>query len=896
MKKIFLMAIAILLTGCQISFIEYPSTSIGITDSSTSTNTGSSSSSTDSSSNESSSSSDTSSIESSLIESSSSITFNTYTITFHLNGGIGEESQTYRDIDETFELYTPTRIGYTFAGWYKNNVFTGQPVTEITKGTTGDKQFWAKWEIVEYTITYHLNLGIGANNSTYNIETETFALDIPTRSGYAFLGWYNNSELSGDAISEIVIGSSGNKEFWALWEILTSYSITYHLNGGIGADNSSYNVQTPTFSLPTPTRGSYVFSGWYLNSVFTGQVVTEIIQGSTGNKEYWAKWVAVEYTITYNLNGGNGASNSTYTIETPTITLPSPNKSAYTFAGWYTNSGLTGQNVTTIPVGSTGNKVFYAKWTPISYTITYNLNGGTGVSNSTYTIESPTVNLPTPTKSGQTFSGWYDNSSFTGSNVTTIASGSTGNKEFWAKWQAGQNYTVIENGTITLSQVEKGAWYSKGIPPYKGNLNVLIIPVHFADSTTCQSAEKGRAGNCAQVKEDIQTTFFGTEAQTGWESLSTYYSKSSYGSLNITGTISDWYTSTYTKAQFQDMSLPSNTSYNSQVMLRNAVAWYKTQVSTNLSEFDLNNDNMLDVVYLVYDNAINNSAANSSQWAYKYYDYGAPSASSSNRQGYQYMWASMNFMYEDPNYTVDAHTFIHETGHLLNLDDYYNTDYGGTYPAGGLDMQDYNIGDQNAYSKFLLDWIDPMVVNNSGTIDLRPFESSGDAIIIPATSFNNSAYDEYLMLEYVTPTGLNYRDSHQRYGGNYPFFYQTAGLRVWHVDSRLAKNTGSGAYTSTYSSGSYTAHSNTPSRSKNSNIALIQLISKNGTNFFSQTSRQANSTDLFVQGDSFNPTGTNYTNQFIVNHGKFNTNTAIGYTFTITYLGTDKISIQFTKL
>jgi uncharacterized repeat protein (TIGR02543 family) len=146
-------------------------------------------------------------------------------------------------------------------------------------------------------------------------------------------------------------------------------------------------------------------------------------------------FVAVTYTITYNVNGGETIADSAYTIESEAIVLPVPVKTGYTFLGWYDNEAFTGDAVTAIPTGSYGNKAFYAKWEATTYTITYNLNGGTGVSNATYTIEDAAITLPEPTKTNHAFQGWYNNETLTGDAVTAIPAGSTGNKEFWAKWQ-----------------------------------------------------------------------------------------------------------------------------------------------------------------------------------------------------------------------------------------------------------------------------------------------------------------------------------------------------------------------------------------------------------------------------------------------------------------------------
>jgi uncharacterized repeat protein (TIGR02543 family)/uncharacterized protein (TIGR02145 family) len=184
----------------------------------------------------------------------------------------------------------------------------------------------------------------------------------------------------------------------------------------------------------------------------------------------------VTYTITYYPDGGTGANDDTYTIESATVTLPTGvTKSGYTFAGWYDNSGFSGSAVTEIPTGTTGDQEFWAKWDVVTYTITYNLNSGTGtMTPTTYTVESATINLPTPSRDGYTFDGWYDNSGFSGSAVTTIPTGSTGNKTYYAKWNV-VNYTITYNlnsgtGTMTpTSYTVESAAITLPTPTLRGN-------------------------------------------------------------------------------------------------------------------------------------------------------------------------------------------------------------------------------------------------------------------------------------------------------------------------------------------------------------------------------------------------------------------------------------------
>ncbi len=220
------------------------------------------------------------------------------------------------------------------------------------------------------------------------------------------------------------------------------YTVAYNKNSGTIANESSYTSYTygTGLTLPTPTRTGYIFGGWYENSGFTGSKVTSISTTATGNKTYYAKWTANTYTVTYNKNSGTIANESSYTSYTygTGLTLPTPTRTGYTFGGWYENSGFTGSKVTSISTNATGNKTYYAKWTANTYTVTYNKNSGTIANESNYTSYTyeTGLTLPTPTRTGYTFGGWYENSGFTGSKVTSISTSATGNKTYYAKWSS----------------------------------------------------------------------------------------------------------------------------------------------------------------------------------------------------------------------------------------------------------------------------------------------------------------------------------------------------------------------------------------------------------------------------------------------------------------------------
>ena len=149
---------------------------------------------------------------------------------------------------------------------------------------------------------------------------------------------------------------------------------------------------------------------------------------------------------------------------------------------------------------------------------------------------------------------------------------------------------------------------------------------------------------------------------------------------------------------------------------------------------------------------------------------------------------------------VDPRVFIHEMGHMFGINDYYDTTVHDeqtgltvtqSYIDGGFNMQDENVGAHDPYSMLLFGWIDPYIITDECTIEINPIASSGDVILLSATGLaGNSPFDEYLLIELYTPTGLNEFDSNE-----YDPLYalqgpQTAGCRIWHVDARLVDRVG----------------------------------------------------------------------------------------------------------
>ena len=224
---------------------------------------------------------------------------NAYTVTLNTNGGTinnGNVTEYTYGVGATLPTDV-TRTGYTFKGWYDNENLTGSPVTAIGGTEMGNKEYWAKWEINQYTITFDTAGGSVVTPITQNYGTAITAPADPTKNGYTFVGW--NPEIPATMPAEDLTVT-------AQWT-LNLYTISYNLNNGTATGNpDSYTVESDAITLNTPTRPGYTFTGWSGTGLDGENNMTVTIPtGSTGNRTYTAHW-------RYN---GSGHSYSYYTIK-----------------------------------------------------------------------------------------------------------------------------------------------------------------------------------------------------------------------------------------------------------------------------------------------------------------------------------------------------------------------------------------------------------------------------------------------------------------------------------------------------------------------------------------------------------------------------------------------------
>jgi uncharacterized repeat protein (TIGR02543 family) len=430
-----------------------------------------------------------------------------YIVTFVPNGG--SPAPDVRNIVKGKVTGQPTitRTGYTLDGWYTEAAFTKQ--WDFNKDTvTKDITLYAKWNGITYTVIYNKN----ASDATGTMENSSFTYDKReslrtntfTRPGYAFTGWAKTLTgavefTNGQSVLNLTTTPEATVTLYAVWKA-NAYTVRYDANGGSGTMTDSILLVGVAQSLRTNsfTRTGFTFIGWAtLSSATTVQyanseIVTNLTSTVGETKTLYAMW---GYTVTFNANGGSGTAPAAQTAASrSSITLPSGSmtRTDYTFGGWNTNADGMGTNYSAgASYTVTGNTTLYVRWV---YTVTFNINGGTGTTPAAQTANpGSSITLPGGSglsKIGYTFGGWNTNVSGTG---TTRAAGSSftpsGNITLYAKWvglispdrieyywvdehgslvtTSGGAVTVAPGGTLEITARDEGytarQWYLNGV-------------------------------------------------------------------------------------------------------------------------------------------------------------------------------------------------------------------------------------------------------------------------------------------------------------------------------------------------------------------------------------------------------------------------------------------------
>lgn len=555
------------------------------------------------------------------------------------------------------------------------------------------------------------------------------------------------------------------------------------------------------------------------------------------------------------------------------------------------------------------------------YSTLLNENGHrANVQTISWTISDSSVASLTPSYDGSV----VDISSLKLGNATITAS--YGDLSASCALEVTSSYIPEQKGLdYTYQDYIKNNWYALASSPTLVKNNLLIIPIWFTDSSNYIAVSSRE-----DVRNDIQTAYLGSEGETGWQSVKTFYENESRGKLSFNGVVTDWYECGYSSTSYYS---ETTGLANTKLLATSAVNWYKsTNNISALTDFDCDHNGYLDGVMLIYAAPDSNSYKknNDNMWAYCYWLQG-DNANVSNPQPNVFFWASYDFMYssftaiertgktsfgggDTSNCNVDAHTFIHEMGHVFGLEDYY--DYSNQYnPASGFSMQDFNVGAHDPYSRLAYGWDKVYVPTQTSTFHVNPYQESGDLVLLSNHQASvNSPFDEYILLELYSPTGLNEFDCNAAYHGNYPQGPKEYGFRVWHVDARLlylndpehgdvdaskvATEPINGKYYYHMMSNTYYSSSTkdyiSPLGSSYANYNILQLIRPSASATYQPTD-DFSSKSIFKSGTSLSFSMTTYKNQFY-RSGKMNDNTSLGWSVSFNNISSSGADITVTKL
>lgn len=336
------------------------------------------------------------------------------------------------------------RPGYQFAGWSLDGKTA---VTPITKMGMEDTTYIALWDANEYTVTFDK----AVDRATGTMETMRFTYDEAqklaanafTNASYDFAGWA--TQVGGNVtytdtaeVKNLTETKNGNVILYAVWTP-TNYSISYkNVDKATHTNPTGYTVESENILLTDAVRAGYTFGGWYTNASFSGTAITKIAKGSSGNKTYYAKWIAntnTAYTVehykqqldgSYLLADVDSLTGTTDTTVTPEI-------KSYT--------GFTSPATATVNIAADGSTVVKYNYTRKSYTLTFDVNSGAfvnGEANSITALYEASITLPKPEKNGYGFEGWFVNDSKFESATMPAE-----NLTLTANWAAGKySYTI----------------------------------------------------------------------------------------------------------------------------------------------------------------------------------------------------------------------------------------------------------------------------------------------------------------------------------------------------------------------------------------------------------------------------------------------------------------------
>jgi uncharacterized repeat protein (TIGR02543 family) len=399
-------------------------------------------------------------------------------VTFNANGGTGAMASETESSAMSLTTNTLTLVGSSFVGWNTSSNGSGTSYADGATYAFGSSvTLYAQWNSVPYAVTFNANGGIGTMANEVATGPTALSNNNYARSGYTFTNWNTNANGSGTSYAGgASYPFSTSTTLYAQWSVDT-FTVTFNLNGGSGSMSPETASSATALTANASTRVGYSFTNWNTNANGSGTSYADgAIYAFTSSVTLYAQWSAISYTVTFNANGGTGTMANETSASPENLTANGYTRTGYTFSNWNTNANGSG---TSYLDGSsypfTSSATLYAQWSAISYTVTFNANGGTG------TMANETDNAATPlttntfTKSGYSFSGWNTSSNDSGTSYADGASYAfTSSTTLYAQWSIAAvpvitaqpvNQTVAVLSLATFSAAATGSgtttvqWY-----------------------------------------------------------------------------------------------------------------------------------------------------------------------------------------------------------------------------------------------------------------------------------------------------------------------------------------------------------------------------------------------------------------------------------------------------
>ena len=359
-----------------------------------------------------------------------------YSVNFDSNGGSAVASQSVKYGSKASRPTDPTRAGHTFQGWYTSR--DGGARYDFNQTVTGDVTLYAHWSVNSYTLAFDGNGGKASESSrTVQYGSQYGSLPTATRTGHTFQGWYT-AKSGGTKVSPSTTMGAANTTLYAHWSV-NAYTLAFDGNGGKASESSrkvQYGNQYGT--LPTATRTGYAFQGWY-TARSGGSQVSSSTTMEAANTTVYAHWTVNTYTVSFDSNGGSAVASQSVRYGSKATQPANPTRAGHTFQGWYT--ARSGGSKYDFGTAVTGDVTLYAHWSVNSYTLTFDGNGGKpSEASRTVAYGGQYGSLPTATRTGYAFQGWYT-ARDGGTKVSPSTTMGAADTTLYARWSV-NSYTV----------------------------------------------------------------------------------------------------------------------------------------------------------------------------------------------------------------------------------------------------------------------------------------------------------------------------------------------------------------------------------------------------------------------------------------------------------------------